>query len=84
MNQKEITEARNWFVRQILETGNGLKKGSVKYKGRVCRDCIPEENLKYVDNQLQGNELMVEHHHFDIMVMPILQQFRLVPPKGGA
>ena len=81
MNQKEITEARNWFVRQILETGNGLKKGSVKYKGRVCRDCIPEENLKYLDGRLKGNELMVEYHHFDIMGMSILQQFRLVPPK---
>ena len=84
MKQKEIIKARNWFISQILETGNGLKNGSVKYKGRVCRECIPREILKYLDGQLEGNELMVEYHHFDIMGMPILQQFRLVPPKVGA
>jgi hypothetical protein len=72
------------LVRQILETDNGLKKGSAECEGRVCRECIPQENLKHLDEQPKGNELMVEYHNLDVMEMPLLQQFRLVPQKVEA
>ena len=69
MTQSTV-EARNSFIRQVLETGG-------KYLGRVDKDELPEDSLKFYESRLTGKEILIEYHLFEINNIPVLNQWRL-------
>ena len=71
MKKSHIINARNAFIRQFLDQG-------AKYLGRLDKEDVSEEGLKFYATRITGKELLIEYHIFEINELPAVMQWRLV------